>query len=159
MLRILFMLSIAAAILPGGEGAQRMKAFVYEGGTASDHRLTRADQRKIEIALSDLFRGVNDMLRIHVSETLVQRLRASETAIEFQFDPPREFISKARGKITVARLLLPLTGDYAAAGNDSVATLFVANERGFTSGPLRHPAGRSILLKLRDLLSHPPKKP
>jgi hypothetical protein len=157
MTRILLFLAVAMTILQCEGDSKGMKAYYHKGGKAVECRLSPADRTKTLAMLNEVFAGTDDMLRVHVSEQLVGRIRTTETALEFVFDKPSEFASRKHGKYAVKRLLLPLTGDYAGTGNDSVATVFVANDAGFISGPLRNPQARPVLLKLQNLLSKLPQ--
>jgi len=152
MARILLILSIALAILRCEGGTRKMQAFVHQGGSATQHQITSVRQKKIESLLSDLFRGASDMYLVYVSESLVNRIRTSDSALEFVFDKPRQFTSTIKGKYTITRILLPLTGDYAGSATDPSAAVFVANDKGFITGPLRNPIGRPLLLQLQGLL-------
>ncbi len=146
------------AILQCEGDSKGMKAIYHKGGNAVACRLSPADQNTALAMLNELFAGTDDMLRVRVSDQLLDRIRTTETVLEFTFDKPSAFTSRTYGKYAVRRLLLPLTGDYAGSANDSVATVFVANEAGFISGPLRNSQARPVLLKLQVLLSRIPLK-
>jgi len=158
MAHILIFLAVALTILQCEGDTMGMKAIYHKGGKAVEGRLSPADQNKTFALLKEVFAGTDDMLRVRVTEELVGRIKTTESALEFVFDAPSEFTSRIHGKYAVTRLLLPLTGDFAGSGNDSVATVFVANDRGFVSGPLRNSQARPLLLKLQDLLSESPSR-
>ena len=153
MTRMLLFLAVAMTILQCEGDSKGMKVFYHKGGKTVEYRVSPADQNKTLAMLNEVFAGTNDMLRVRVSDQLVDRIRTTETALEFVFDKPSAFASRTYGKYAVRRLLLPLTGDYAGSENDSVATVFVANDTGFISGPLRNPQARPVLVKLQLLLS------
>ena len=92
------------------------------------------------------------MYLVYVSESLVNRIRTSDSALEFVYDRPQQFTSTTKGKYTITRILLPLTGDYAGSAADPSAAVFFANDKGFITGPLRNPNGRPLLLQLQGLL-------
>jgi len=153
MTRILLILSLALTFFRCEGDSKGMKAFVHKNGTAVEHRLSRADQKTAMTLLRKLFAGTNDMLRVHVSEDVVEGIRKGELALEFEFDEPTEFASPGQGIYSLERLLFPLTGDFAGSAQDSVVTVFMANDQGFITGPLSSTSGRPVLLKLNDLLS------
>ncbi|GEM_PF-2518887 len=159
MTRILLILLLALTFFQCEGDSKGMKAFLHKNGTAVEHRLSRADQKTAMTLLRKLFAGTNDMLRVHVSEDLVEGIRKGEVALEFQFDEPTEFASPAQGTYSLQRLLFPMTGDYAGSAQDPVVTVFMANDQGFITGPLCSPNGHPDLISLNDLVSRlPPAK-
>ena len=138
MTSVLLLLDVALTILQCEGDSKGMKALYHKGWKTVECRVSPADQDRMLTMLKEVFAGTDDMLRVRVSDQLVGRIRTTETALEFVFDKLSAFTSRTHGKYGVKRLLLPLTGDYAASGSDSVATVFVANDEGFISGPLRN---------------------
>jgi len=153
MTRILLLLSIGATLLQCQGDSKGMKAISYVNGTIVERPLSASEQKSAAVILEDLFAGTEEMLRVHVSDETIDAIRKTDTAVEFVFDTPVNFTSRMRGTFAVRRLLLPVTGDYAGSATDPVTTLFVADEQGFISGPLRNPVGRPLVLKLRELVS------
>lgn len=155
MIRLLLILSVAMTIIQGEGDSKGMKTLIHKSGKAVECRLGPVDQHKALVLLNELFSGTDDMLRVRVTEQMVERIRSTETALEFVFDKPTAFTSRTKGKYSVRRLLLPLSGDYAASDKSSLSTVFVANEEGFISGPLRNSQARPLLQKLQVLLLPP----
>jgi hypothetical protein len=153
MTRLSILLAVAMTILQCEGDSTGMKAFYHKDGKAAECRLSPADQERALAVLNELFAGTDDMLRVRVSEQLVNRIRSSETALEFLFDKPHVFTSRTHGKYSVTRLLLPVSGDFAGPKNSSMSTVFAANEEGFISGPLRNSQGGPLLAKLQVFLS------
>ena len=153
MTHILLILWLALTFFQCEGDSRGMKAFIHKSGTTVEHRMSRADQKTAMTLLRNVFAGTNDMLRVHVSEDLIEGIRKGASALEFAFDTPTEFASPGQGTYSLQRLLLPLTGDYAGSAQNPGVTVFMANDQGFITGPLSSPDGRPVLLKLEDLVS------
>jgi hypothetical protein len=153
MARILLFLSLATFLFQCQGDSGEMKAIAYANGSAIDCILNASAQDSARALLQELFAGTQDMLRVRVSDESVDAVRRTDTAMEFVFNTPAPFTSRMHGAFSVRRLVIPVTGDYAGSEMDPVATLFVADDQGFISGPLRNPAGRPLVLKLQSILT------
>ena len=85
---MLLFLAVAMTILQCEGDSKGMKVFYHKGGKTVEYRVSPADQNKTLAMLNEVFAGTNDMLRVRVSDQLVDRIRTTETALEFVFDKP-----------------------------------------------------------------------
>lgn len=101
--------------------------------------LSPADADQVMRAL--LARTDNTM-RMLVHDALIDRLKQTETAVEFTYPQPVEITAGVMGTVRLDRVFVPLTGEYALDGG---AVLAFVGLGGYERIPLEIPGGRGVL--------------
>src|SRR5262245_46289008 len=90
----------------------------------------------------------DDILRLAVTPSLIQEVRAKELAVEIRYAEPKAFvIAFNKQTLRPLRLMVPLTGEYAG----EVTTIFHGTTQ-YGAGPYRNSSGTAAIRAIAETL-------
>jgi hypothetical protein len=106
--------------------------------------LTTEKNRKITDRVIDFVKRSDDFYELIVTENLINSIRNNERSLEIEFPEPRTFVTHKYGELKVSRIIIPLSGRYAAA--DQIT--FFSYNGNFSNTPLICTSGLAELLRV-----------
>lgn len=136
-----------AAAVDAMEATNAVRVVVHANGEA--HRVDEPGTAEAIRQLCEVkLESATDLLKLAVQRSLIDRLRQDEQAIEIFYPRPATLTIRGR-QVTIDRLLIPLTGDFAGA-----RTTIFYGEGDYTSGPAINPTSPDDLAEAaRPLLT------
>lgn len=134
LLPFVLVLGLGASFLEARRLPPEASVIVYDRGRRQPVARDARGVAELVAACEDRLREADGSLRLAVSRQLIDKIQATETALEIVYPEQRTFELTRLGGRTVRarRLLIPLTGELAG----EVTTLFVGDAR-YENGPLR----------------------
>ncbi len=145
-------LLIFGCLVSCSKSAKNISVKYYENGKQTKISLSLADEDRINEIISEFIYYTDDVLKLFVSEQLIESLKTEEAVLEIIWDSPQAFPSEEFGDHQLMQVLLPLSGDYIGNSEDSVITLFIGGIAGYETGPLRYSDGYELLMQLKRRL-------
>ena len=104
-------------------------------------RIADFDAEALSQNIINLISSADDKMRLYVSSDLIKEVKKENESVEIRFTSICAFESKLLGKYKLKGLLIPLCGKYVGDESSPSAIIFVANQKGYISGPLGISAG------------------
>ncbi|KQC09199.1 MAG: hypothetical protein APR54_13085 [Candidatus Cloacimonas sp. SDB] len=145
---------ILLIILTGCKNMEQAETDIiyFENGAETEIDLnSKEDQEKLINLINELMLGTDDMLRLLVSQDRIDQLKNEASGIEVSFNNVIRLHSEELGDHDVKKILIPFSGEFVGDYNDSMATIFLAND-GYMSGPLRNTQGLPKVNEIKELL-------
>jgi hypothetical protein len=142
----LIALLTACCIAKTGEVA--IQATLYKDGGKEEI----SDPMELAGIAVRLVNTSNDVAMLIVSPDLVESIKSSGTALEIVW-PDSLTVNLPTGfQDKITRVLLPLSGDYAPAGDSGSVLVFYGTDKGYVTAPVLNHAAREDLERIRQLL-------
>jgi len=129
------------------DGAADSAAFsvtLYDHGRQIQLTANQQVTEKIVALCAEQLSNANGVLRLAVTPQLIDDLKQRERTLEIVYDEPQSFvIAFNNNKFEASRLLIPLSGDYAA----NITTIFVGDAQ-YKHGPYRNSQGVANIIAL-----------
>jgi hypothetical protein len=93
------------------------------------------EAEEVNKLLNELLKNTFEMLRVYVDEETITAIKNHDHCIEVNYKSKKEFNSGFLGKISLNKILIPLSGDYSGNTDKNLVTL-ITGEDSYSSGPL-----------------------
>lgn len=134
------------------QGYDEMKILYYENGKTTELKFAAQDEQRLGEILEELLMLTNDMLRVYLDIETIEELKQNEICLEVLFPESVTLKTGFLGDVTLDRILIPLSGDYAGSeAIDSVTILTGEDE--YSSGPLTAAGGFKYITELKNLIA------
>ncbi|MGA9115578.1 MAG: hypothetical protein WB626_02270 [Bacteroidota bacterium] len=134
----------------GGGGGETVTLTLHEEGAARSVVLEGDGAAEAHRLLAGILAGADRTLRLYLDGDRVETLKRTERCVEVVYASPRTFQNPLRGRITLLRALLPLTGDLAGTETHPLVSILPGMET-CAGSPLRNPSGLPLLRELEAL--------
>lgn len=119
----------------------RFSLTLYDHGKPIQLAAGDPTVKKIVAQCEALLRTADGVLRLAVSQALIDTIRQRERAVEIHYSQPRTFRVLPNGyPLQASKLLIPLSGEFA----QDEATIFHGNGQ-FAHGPYRNSKGVEVI--------------
>lgn len=112
---------------------------------------SKSEMKELEQLFTDLVAETDDMLRLLVDKKKINELKNTEIGVEIIFSKKLILTSKKIGEFEVDKLYIPFTGEFVGKGDDTMATIFLANGA-YISGPLRNSKGLKLVDRIKAII-------
>lgn len=86
--------------------------------------------------ISELFYNTDEMIQLIVTQDLINSIKKENKCIEVVYDNLISVKSKKLGSFKIKKILIPLSGKYIGNQESPSAIIFIANDKGYITGPL-----------------------
>jgi hypothetical protein len=150
-MKILLYLFLALLICNCKQENIDMKVILFKDGTSHTYNLSSEEKEKVNKIISDIFLGIDEVLKLYFSEERIQELKNSEEVFEIFYDKPVLFATKEFDSLRVKKIIFPLTGDLIGNANSPEITI-ISGEEEYDSTPFRNMNGYENLMQLKKLI-------
>ena len=143
ILPVFFLTTFIAAKACATMQTETSHVDLYIKGKKTSLSLSKPEVQQIVQSCEEQLQQADDILRLAVSSEAIEDIKQGETALEILYGSPKTFvIGFNKNTVEVDRLLIPLTGDFAAAGQ--MTTIFLGKGK-YMAGPYRNKQGTSAI--------------
>jgi type IV secretory pathway protease TraF len=100
-----------------------------------------------------LFNDSEQVISLIVTEEFISEFKKNNEGIEVTFDELTTLKSKELGSYRIRKLLIPISSKNVGNENPSFVIIFVANEKGYITGPLGCPNGYKYIRGIKKSLN------
>ena len=130
-----------------------MKITLYNKGEVMNYKLTSGDKEKVNEMVRNIFGGIDEVLKLYLSDERLEELKNSEEVLEIIYNEPFVFTTKEFGTFPVKKIAIPLTGDF-IGNEDNPEITIITGEEEYDSTPFRNTTGYGLLMQLKELLEN-----
>ncbi len=134
------------------QGNNEMKILYYENGNTTELKFAASDEQQLNEILNKLLMLTDDMLRVYLDIETIEELKQSEMCLEILFPEIVTLKTGFLGDVTLNKILIPLSGDYAGSEMIDSVTILIG-EDDYSSGPLTASGGFKYINELKNLIS------
>jgi hypothetical protein len=117
------------------------------------HELKDFNNLDVKKNILGLFNGTEQVIKLLVSEDFISDFIKNNEGIEVTFHEMTTLESKHLGKYKLIKLLIPLSGKYIGKESSPSVIIFVADQKGYFTGPLGCPDGYQFVIGLKKSLN------
>lgn len=128
-----------------------MEVVLFKNGTSTFYSLSSEEKKIVNEKISEIFIGIDEVLKIYFGEERINELKSSEEALEILYKDSIVLPTANFGSFPVKKIIFPLTGDF--IGNPKVPEItIITGDEEYDSTPFRNTKGYTLLIQLRDFL-------
>jgi len=146
ILPVFFLTTFIAAKACATMQTETSHVDLYINGKKTSLSLSKPEVQQIVQTCEEQLQQADGILRLAVSSEAIEEIKQSAAALEILYGSPKTFvIGFNKNTVEVDRLLIPLTGDFAA----QVTTIFLGKGK-YMAGPYRNKTGTSAIQSILE---------
>lgn len=132
-MKILSILFLIFLIIISGK-VSATEIIIYNKGVSDKVQFTSEQEKKIQEVVKEIYEQANKTLSFNISKDDIKNIKSKDRCVEIIFDVSYMFNNSAIGSSVVRKMLIPLSGSFAADIKKGNLTFFTGQDAGQDAG-------------------------
>lgn len=107
-----------------------MEIYIYNKGISDKVTFTAEQEKKIKEIVKDIYESADKTSSYNISKENIKEIKSKDRCVEIIFDLSNMYSNGAIGTSIVRKMLIPISGSYAAEIKKGNLTFFVGEDAG-----------------------------